>query len=62
MYRSGKLTGTYKQLILAQRDTITYHRDNTIHSDRELYRSSDCSHTDVDLHTDEGIGVDFPIF
>ncbi len=60
MYRSGELSGVYKQLILAQRDTITNHRDVTNHHDYK--ESSDCCpHHDDPSHRDEGIGVDFPI-
>ncbi len=60
LYRSGKLGSTQMKCILAQRSRIT-----TAHAD-EKYRipsgpSSDCTHNDQSIHTDRGIGVEFPV-
>jgi len=63
LYRSDELKDELKQAILSQRDTIQKHTDwSTEHTDRQVLGTyGGCGHQDTGGHTDEGIGVDFPL-
>lgn len=58
IYHDAGLEPKYKQMILAQRGTITYRSSQSRHEDSSW--SSDCGgHNDSQVHTDQGIGVPF---
>jgi HEAT repeat protein len=60
MHTSDRLNDAHRQLILAQRSTITApHRDGHVHYD-ESHTSSDCTLSRT-LHGDQGIGLEFQV-
>jgi HEAT repeat protein len=69
LYQQGKLSKQDKELILSQRATITSHHTDhkpSFHSETEGYYEGNCSVAGGSTwsqgpHTDEGIGVDFPL-